>query len=120
MPSAVQPVIVTADLDRLRHFYARLLGAVETHRLPDVGAVFYLGLRIGESDLGLVQDAAAEAAPAGRILLSVGVDDVGALLPRVEEFGGKVTGGPSDMPWGQRVLHVQDPDGNAVNLTQPL
>jgi hypothetical protein len=21
------------------------------------------------------------------------------------------------MPWGQRVAHVQDPDGNALNLT---
>jgi predicted enzyme related to lactoylglutathione lyase len=24
------------------------------------------------------------------------------------------------MPWGQRVAHVQDPDGNSVNLVQPI
>jgi hypothetical protein len=24
------------------------------------------------------------------------------------------------MPWGQRVAHISDPDGNDVNLTQPI
>ncbi|MFF2141040.1 extradiol dioxygenase, partial [Streptomyces sp. NPDC058193] len=23
-------------------------------------------------------------------------------------------------PWGQRVAHIKDPDGNPVNLTQPI
>ena len=26
----------------------------------------------------------------------------------------------NDMPWGQRVAHIKDPDGNVVNLTQQL
>jgi len=26
----------------------------------------------------------------------------------------------NDMPWGQRVAHIQDPDGNTVNLTEPI
>ena len=29
-------------------------------------------------------------------------------------------GPPNDMPWGQRVAHIQDPDGNTVNLTEPI
>ena len=28
--------------------------------------------------------------------------------------------GNADMPWGQRVAHIQDPDGNTVNLTEPI
>ncbi|WP_245160258.1 hypothetical protein [Blastococcus sp. CT_GayMR20] len=29
--------------------------------------------------------------------------------------------GPADdMPWGQRVAHIKDPDGNVPNLTQQL
>jgi predicted enzyme related to lactoylglutathione lyase len=56
----------------------------------------------------------------GRMLLSVDVPDVGALLAAVEDLGGTVTGGPNDMPWGQRVAHITDPDGNGVNLTQQL
>jgi catechol 2,3-dioxygenase-like lactoylglutathione lyase family enzyme len=45
---------------------------------------------------------------------------VEALLPRVGALGGTATSGANDMPWGQRVAHVADPDGNLVNLTQQL
>jgi predicted enzyme related to lactoylglutathione lyase len=113
-------VLVTADLARLRAFYTDLLGATPTRQVPQDGPPFYLGLRVGDSDLGLVADASAVPGPGGRVLLSIEVDDVAALVPRVAALGGVVTGGPNDMPWGQRVLHVRDPDGNAVNLTQQL
>ncbi|EFE84545.1 LOW QUALITY PROTEIN: glyoxalase, partial [Streptomyces albidoflavus] len=33
---------------------------------------------------------------------------------------GSVSGAPNDMPWGQRVAHIQDPDGTPVNPTQPI
>ena len=117
MHSTVQPTIVTAHLERMLAFYSGLLRAAETQRAPEEGAVFYVGLRIGNSDLGLVSDSAVADAPAGRILLSIEVPDVDALLPRVAALGGEVTGGPTDMHWGQRVLHIRDPDGNPVNLT---
>ena len=117
MPSTIQPIIVTANLERTLAFYTGLLGATETERVPPEGPVFYLGLRIGDSDLGLVSDERVAEARAGRILLSIEVPDIDALLPRVEELGGSVTGGPTDMPWGQRVVHLRDPDGNVVNLT---
>lgn len=120
MPPTVRPVVVTADLDRLLGFYCGLLGAVLTERVPEEGPPFFVGLALGDSAVGLVSDANAAAGPAGRILLSVEVDDVGSAAARVVAHGGRVTGGPNDMPWGQRVLHVQDPDGNAVNLTQQL
>ena len=120
MPSTVQPLIVTAHFERMLSFYTGLLGASETQRVPEEGPVFFIGLRIGGSDIGLVSDAAVADAPAGRILLSVDVDDVDALLLRVRALGGEVTGGPTDMPWGQRVVHIEDPDGNALNLTAPV
>lgn len=117
MPSTVRPLVVTADLPRLLAFYGGLLGATQTDRVPAEGPVFFLGLRVGNSDLGLVSDASVADVPAGRILLSIEVPDVDALLARVADLGGTVTGGPTDMPWGQRVLHLTDPDGNPVNLT---
>jgi predicted enzyme related to lactoylglutathione lyase len=119
MSSSVQPVLVSRDLDRLAAFYRSLLDAVETQRVPAEGPTFFLGLRIGDSDLGVVADANAPDGPQ-RMLLSIMVPDVDALLPRVDELGGHVEGPPNDMPWGQRVAHVQDPDGNAVNLTQQV
>ncbi len=117
MPSAVQPVLVTRDLDRLVRFYAGVAGAVVTDRVPDDGPVFYQGLRIADPDLGIVADAEVTIGSPGRVLLSIEVDDVDAALPRVVEFGGTSRGAPDDMPWGQRVAHGPDPDGSAVNLT---
>ncbi|MFE9815862.1 VOC family protein [Streptomyces sp. NBC_00236] len=118
--STIQPVILTADQDVLLGFYTKLFGAEEIFRVPAKGPAFYRGLRIGDTDLGLVtkKDAGDGAAP--RILLSIGVDDVDETLARVEALGGSVGGGANDMPWGQRVAHIKDPDGNAVNLTQPI
>lgn len=76
-------------------------------------------LAIGDAELGLVaEDIDLDGSP--RVLLSVDVPDVNALLPRVEEAGGRVRGPSNDMPWGQRVAHVLDPDGNPVNLTRNL
>ncbi|MFE9857455.1 VOC family protein [Streptomyces sp. NPDC005780] len=118
--STIQPVILTADQDVLLGFYTKLFGAVEIFRVPEKGAAFYRGLRIGDTDLGLVTKADPGTGPASRILLSIGVDDVDETLARVEALGGSVGGGPNDMPWGQRVAHIKAPDGNPVNLTQPI
>ncbi|WP_337796289.1 VOC family protein [Actinopolymorpha rutila] len=52
--------------------------------------------------------------------VAVFVEDVAGLLSRVKQAGGKVHGKPKDMPWGDRVAHVTDPDGNSLNLTQRL
>jgi predicted enzyme related to lactoylglutathione lyase len=120
MPATIRPIIVTADLDRLLAFYAGLLGAKELMRFPEEGPVFYVGLELGDSELGLSSDASVVAGEPGRMLLSIDVPDVDALLPQVEPLGGTAVGGANDMPWGQRVAHIKDPDGNVVNLTQTL
>ena len=120
MPSTIRPIVVTNDLDRLLAFYTSLLGAREVMRFPDDGPVFYVGLALGDSELGLSSDASVVPGEPGRMLLSIEVPDVDALLPKIEGLGGESTSGANDMPWGQRVAHIKDPDGNVVNLTQQL
>ncbi|MEU8781939.1 VOC family protein [Streptomyces sp. NPDC048637] len=119
-PAAVQPLIVTPDLDRLQAFYGALVGAEEFTRVPEEGPAFFVGLRVGGSELGIVADRNVETGTPTRIVISIAVKDVDALLDRVGSLGGTVLGPANDMPWGQRVAHIQDPDGNAVNLTQPV
>ena len=120
MTSTVTPILVTRDLDRLHAFYAGLVDATVAFRVPDEGPTFYLGLRIGDSDVGIVANAEVEVGKPVRMLLSIDVPDVDALLPRVTALGGAAPAPANDMPWGQRVAHISDPDGNVVNLTQQL
>ena len=112
------PVVSTPDLPRLRAFYERVLGATQTLRVPDEGPEFYIELRVDGTALGIVQRDDTEIGAPVRIILSADVPDVDALLPTVESAGGTVPGQPNDMPWGQRVAHVLDPDGNMLNLTK--
>ena len=118
--TTVRAIIVTPRPERLLAFYVEVLGAREVERMPAEGPPFYVGLRLGDSDLGVVTDAAVDLDAPQRMLLSIEVPAVDPLLDRVAEVGGTVLGPPSDMPWGQRVVHLRDPDGNAVNLTQDL
>ena len=120
MPTTIRPVIVTHDLDRLLTFYTGLFGAQEVMRFPDEGPVLYVGLRLGDSELGLSASSDVSPGDPGRMLLSIEVAEVDALLVGVDGLGGTATGGANDMPWGQRVAHIKDPDGNVVNLTQTL
>ena len=121
VPITIQPIIISADVERLVAFYAGLLGAEPTSRVPEEGPVFFVGLRVDDAELGIVAERApADPGAAPRMVLSVDVPDVDGLLDRVTELGGTVLGPPNDMPWGQRVAHVRDPDGNPVNLTRPV
>ncbi|MGW5864996.1 VOC family protein [Streptomyces sp. NPDC055239] len=120
MPAAIQPMIITPELDRLLRFYQELFGAQEVSRSPEEGPAFFVDLRIGDSELGVVSDASVPLGTPQRILLSVAVEAVDDLLKRVDALGGEALGPANDMPWGQRVAHIKDPDGNAVNLTQAI
>ena len=41
---------------------------------------------------------------------------VGALFGALKAVGVKIVAAPEDMPWGERVAFVLDPDGNPVAL----
>ena len=46
------------------------------------------------------------------------VDDPDAEHERLQRAGVTVLAAPTDRPWGERTLHVSDPDGNVVELTR--
>ncbi|MFG1618175.1 glyoxalase superfamily protein [Nonomuraea wenchangensis] len=117
---AIQPIFCTADIERSRSFYVEVFGAEERMRVPGDDGPFSVELRIGDAGLGLVAYGPGVEVPPGRVIVAVFVPDVDELLPRVEAAGGKVRGPANDMPWGHRVAHVTDPDGNLINLTQQL
>ena len=115
MPATIRPVIVTGCAPSTPVSSMRR----RTSATPTTGRSS-TSVSLGDSELGLSGDAGVQPGSPGRMLLSIEVPDVTALLERVAALGGTVQGPANDMPWGQRVAHIADPDGNVVNLTQSL
>src|SRR5918998_385270 len=71
MPTTIQPIILTTDAERLAAFYAGLLGATETRRVPADGPVFFIGLTVDDAEVGIVADASVDTTTAPRVLISI-------------------------------------------------
>lgn len=115
-----------ADLSRSLEFYGELLGGVENFRFPEDGEPAFIALTVGESsEIGLGRIAAeplhgrAQRPASGhRIELCVYVDDVDTVYQRAGASGFETVTEPADMPWGERIAWIADPDGNLVMLTK--
>ncbi len=60
------------------------------------------------------------SSPAGpRHELFAYVEDVDATVAGLRDAGASVLRAPADMPWGERVGFVADPEGNVVSLAAP-
>lgn len=117
---AIQPILSTDDVERLSSFYAELFGAEEELRVPGRKGPFFVTLRFGAASLTLVDHKQGAKAEPGQVVVAVFVPNVDDLLPRVKPAGGRVHGKAKNMPWGHRVAHISDPEGNTINLTQQL
>jgi len=114
------PVLFATSVPATAAFYERL-GFVRHFQLPADGEPGYVGLHRGSHELAIV-DAAwpadQYARPLGsgvRFEMFVYVPDVDDTIARL---GGQVTvlREPADMPWGERVAYIADPDDNPVAL----
>ena len=116
------PVLYAREVERVAAFYAAL-GFEEQFRMagPD-GAAGYIGMRRGDAELAVVTEdspralAGVEPGPGPRHELFVYVEDADAVAAAVPGAGGTVLKPPADMPWGERVGYVTDPEGNVVSL----
>ena len=100
------------DLDLGRAFYRDRLGLTETHF---DGIARWAKFERGQTEIGLAEgDPEEEAAVA-----HVDVEDVKAEAERLRAAGVKV-GVVFELHGEMRLLDVYDPDGNRVELGQPL
>lgn len=115
----VFPIVTSAELERLLPFYTDVLGGEQVYQFPPDGPPAYVSLRFGEAALGLGHDPALErAGGTAAISLWLYVDDCQATVDRIRAAGGRITEEPADQPWGERVAHAEDPDGNHLILGQ--
>ncbi len=109
------PILLSRDLPRLVSFYEHALHARVAYRFGSADEDDYVALEAGGASLGIGRDPQVPP-PADRIALWFYVDDVDAVYSRWMSAGGDTVQAPADMPWGERVAQVRDPDGNLVNL----
>jgi lactoylglutathione lyase len=116
------PVLYAKDVERVARFYVRL-GFEEQFRMPDeTGAAGFIGLRRDAAELGVTVEASprmlagVEPGPGPRHELFVYVGDVDATFEELRSAGAVTLRAPADMPWGERIAFVQDPEGNVVTL----
>jgi uncharacterized glyoxalase superfamily protein PhnB len=104
------PILRTPDLPRLQSFYEQVFGAVERYRYEDV----YVALDAGSGTIAIGVE--PDIGTSERVAIWLYVDDVDAAYGAVLEAGGTSEEPPADMPWGERVAQVRDPDGNPLYL----
>jgi lactoylglutathione lyase len=116
------PVIYAKDVERVAAFYVDL-GFEEQVRLPARhGGVGFIGLRRDRAELAVTTEdsprvlAGVQPGPGPRHELFVYVEDVDRTAAALQAGGGNLVREPADMPWGERVAYVADPEGNLVSL----
>ncbi len=114
--------IITADLDQMVDFYARVTGTPVERlhsdfaelRTPD-GTLALASART----VGLFGAGSAEPAANRSVIVEFLVEDVDAAYAALQTWVTTFVNTPTTMPWGNRSLLLRDPDGNLINLFSP-
>ena len=114
--------IITADIDQMVDFYARVTGAAVDRPVPDFAEIRTPGgtLALGSTrTVGLFGAGTAEPAANHSVIVEFLVEDVDAAYASLQTWVTTFVNAPTTMPWGNRSLLLRDPDGNLVNLFSP-
>lgn len=113
----VFPIVNCTDLDAARAWYERVLTGRLDYRFPDDGEAEFLTLRIGSGLIGLgrgttpaMYGQTPRPATGHAVDVCVYVRDLDAV---VAAAGGAVVP-PADMPWGERLAYLRDPEGTML------
>lgn len=121
--------LLCAAFDETFRFYRDFMGFKVTWGEPG-GA--YASFDTGSGDVGValfrrelmadvLPDAAGGEGLSLRVALIFSADDLGAVRERARQAGVSVLSEPADRPdWGIRTLHLQDPEGNLVEVFAPM
>lgn len=109
------PILRSVDLAASIAFYEQAFAAEVTYRFaPEGGDVVYVALAVGGGTIGIAFE--PEVATGDAIALWIYTDDIEADFAAAVAAGAEALSGPADMPWGERVAELRDPDGNHIYL----
>ena len=108
------PSLAVKGADKAIEHYKKAFGAVETHKMlcPQTGVIAHAGLKIGESDLYIMEENQKVGAIAGQNLsFYIYVPNADDAMKQATKAGLKETQPVQDMFWGDRTGSVTDPYG---------
>ena len=114
------PIVYVSDVLRAEAFYVQL-GFRRAYQHPPEGEPGFVNLRLGDAELGLVHERSLAdllgrtRGDGPRFEVFVYVPDVDEAVERLRASV-TVLREAEDMPWGERLAYVADPDGNPVAL----
>ena len=121
---ALSPSITVRDVHASLAWYRDVLGFEVDREMERDGKLRGVALRAGDVRLLINQDDGAKGLDrikgAGLSLMFSTGQSVDAVAAHIKAHGGTLVSEPADMPWGQRVFRVIDPDGFVFAVSAPI
>lgn len=118
----ISPSFTVTDLQRSIAFYRDVLGFVVGDEWRDNGVLNGCEIHAGSIVFVLNQDDFAKGRDRlkgiGTRLYCTTAQDIDRLAAEIKTRGGALDQEPTDMPWGQRVFQLTDPDGFKLTIAQ--
>jgi catechol 2,3-dioxygenase-like lactoylglutathione lyase family enzyme len=112
----VAPSVFVRDLEKARAFYGDILGFEKTFQNGDPIGFMILEKDRAELHLSLVKDHKPSTTNVAHLM----VDDVDALHAICVKAGVRIIRSLADKDFGLRAFVFSDPDGNRIDVGQPL
>ena len=105
-----------SDYARALRFYGETLGLRKAYEAEGGGFAIF---EAGGSRLAIDTDWAPRWEP-GSPTVALRVEGLEALVSRLEDEGVRVVQRPRRTRWGRNLALVEDPDGNGIELVEPV
>ena len=107
----------TTDWEAARDFYSKVFGWSESSTMDSPGGTYWMMKgAAGDRTLGGMSNMAKQMNLPAHWLCYVTVEDLDAALETAKSEGAKVMNGPMEVPGGDRIAHLMDPQGAAFAL----
>jgi uncharacterized glyoxalase superfamily protein PhnB len=118
----IAPTFTATDLQRSIAFYRDVLGFMVGEEWREKGVLAGVEMHAGAITFMLNQDDFARGRDrqkgVGSRLYCHTAQDIDRLAAQIKERGGVLDQDPKDMPWGDRVFMISDPDGFKLTFVQ--
>lgn len=109
--------LVVSDGQKALAWYRDVLGLQVAYTAPDQGHWIEMGPARPLTRVHLCEAESAVPGPSGVTLLT---DDIQAEYRRLHDRGVRFLSPPEKMDWGEWLCTFLDPDGNEIDLKQPV